>query len=287
MAIIRDSDGLYLAEQPAIIPASSGDVLLQAYRPSSRLPPEVLAIMDGAPALMYSPHQLSREYCTWGPNGANLLDITNSIATGVTISHPTLSSGANLINQTRLFQAVAGALATQSSLGSVNFFYRAPVATRGGFVATFKNQNLQVVAQQKYVAGVFATTSSNPIAAEVNTLTSCVFLGRRSDNVDGFWYIFHNDGAGLCTEISLGADFPISATSMVTPTFVALPGDAGVYYRVTRDDVAGIAPAEGYLTVNIMATNTFLRTMQSQRSETTGGSTFRSGRCFGVQIFPN
>ena len=75
--------------------------------------------------------------------------------------------------------------------------------------------------------------------------------------IDTNWQILHNDGAGVCEKIDLGASFPVSSLNNVYTVFIGAPANgSSVWVRVV-EEVSG-AVEEHELTTQIPAATTFL-----------------------------
>jgi len=71
------------------------------------------------------------------------------------------------------------------------------------------------------------------------------------DNGDANWSFSHNDAAGVCTQVPLGAGFPVSATPVFRGTIFNPPGATRISYALVREDDLTIVPAVGDVTTNL------------------------------------
>lgn len=97
----------------------------------------------------------------------------------------------------------------------------------------------------------------NVAAVNPSTAVNAILFG--NDAGDANLQIMHNDAAGACTKIDLGANFPaFTAQVAVRVAFASVPNSGTVQYTVTRLDNTAIAPATGTLSTNLPANTLFL-----------------------------
>lgn len=87
-----------------------------------------------------------------------------------------------------------------------------------------------------------------------STLTARIFMG--CDKADTTMQIMHNDSAGTCTKINLGASFPKTSGVYYKLTLTAAANGSSVDYAVERLDSA--ATASGNISTNLPSNTTFL-----------------------------
>lgn len=119
-------------------------------------------------------------------------------------------------------------------------------------------------ATHRAFAGLASNTTA-PTDVEPSTRVNCVGMGW--DAADTNIQMMHNDGAGTCTKIDLGASFPVPTTDRADLYEVQLysPNSLtqSVDYRVIRyDNSSGsktiAAEATGTITTNLPGTSTFM-----------------------------
>lgn len=97
-----------------------------------------------------------------------------------------------------------------------------------------------------------------PTDVQPSSLLSSVFMGW--DAADTNIQIMHNDGAGACTKIDLGASFPVPLVDRTSLYELELTSPAGVTQSVTYlvTDLISGATATGTVTTNLPAVATLL-----------------------------
>lgn len=105
------------------------------------------------------------------------------------------------------------AIATESGSGNAT--------RRLGYAARFRFGVEAINTDSRFAVGYHGLTASS---IQPSTAVQCVFVGK--DSGDTNLQIMHNDGAGTCTKVNLGASFP--ATSTVTDIYeLVLTAPAG------------------------------------------------------------
>lgn len=174
-----------------------------------------------------------------------------------TVSHPTLSS-ADLRQQTRrgIITSAATANSASEARHAVLSCWRGDGAGLGGFFFTTRFAMSSTTALQQCAVGLFDVTTAIATTAVPSALLNCIFVG--NDSADTNMQLMHNDGAGACTKIDLGASFPANTPTAVYELILfARPNDTSkVSYRVTN--LTNGAVATGDITTNLVATSTFL-----------------------------
>jgi hypothetical protein len=152
---------------------------------------------------------------------------------------------------------------TQMVFGNGNKWMLSNIAGAGGFLAQFNfgAASAATVDSQRVFAGLYTGTTGIPDQNPINLL-DCIVLGYNSG--DATYSIFHNDGSGTATKISLGSNFPANTLSTDWYKFIiyAKAGDVSqVRYKVIRmnkyhENVnATTYVAEGTITTNLPTTN--------------------------------
>ena len=150
--------------------------------------------------------------------------------------------------------AVAGFRGTVALVG-----VGAPAAGMGGFHAVGRWGPAIGVATATHRSFTgMANATSVPTDVEPSSLVNCVGMGW--DAADANVQIMHNDGAGSCTKIDLGASFPVPTVDRSALYEVALFSPRGTAQSVdwmVTDAISG-ATASGTITTNLPSTSTLL-----------------------------
>lgn len=178
-----------------------------------------------------------------------------SFITG-TITSPTLTTTAMLTATPRLNCATSAVANNHAGGNSGSFIvWRGNAAGLGGFrfeidcgVVTTQT-TMRIAAGLAYNGGAAIPLTANPSAA-----TDCVFLG--CDDTDTNMQIMHNDNAGTCTKIDLGASFPKTNNVMYRALFECDANGSSIDYTVTRLDSA--ATATGTISTNLPTSTAFM-----------------------------
>lgn len=176
-----------------------------------------------------------------------------------TVSHPVLASG-NLRLSTRRAIVTSAAVANSASELRVALTrcWRGDAAGLGGFFTTFRFGCSSAVAGQRLIVGLTNSTAAIAVTQSPSALTNCVFLG--NDAGDANLQIMHNDGAGTCTKIDLGASFPVPSSvnnAIYELVLFAKSNDLSIFYRVQRIDTGAVVSGE-INSADIPASTTFL-----------------------------
>lgn len=173
-----------------------------------------------------------------------------------TVSHPALAS-TNLRTSMRRWIWTSAATANSASEGrtAASLVWRGDTAGLGGWFYACRWAISSSTANQQVAVGLWAATGATATTTVPSNLVSCVFAGW--DSADSNLQIMHNDAAGTCTKIDLGASFPANSTTAVYEFMMfAPPNGSSVYYRVVRLDTGDVA--EGEITTNLPTSTTFL-----------------------------
>lgn len=173
-----------------------------------------------------------------------------------TVSHPALAA-TSLREQMRRAAIASSAAANSASELRVAAAqcYRGESAGRGGFFFSARFALPSTTALQRCFVGLVNTTSALPTNQVISALTNVIGLGW--DSADTQLQIMHNDGSGSCTKVALGAGFPVNTPSDVYELILfAAPNAASVSWRVVNLTTGAVA--EGVITTDLPATNTFL-----------------------------
>jgi hypothetical protein len=173
-----------------------------------------------------------------------------------TVSHPVLAS-TNLRTSMRRWIWTSAATANAASEGrtAAGLVWRGDAAGLGGWYYACRWAISSSTANQQVAVGLWAATGATATTQVPSALVNCIFVGW--DSADDNLQVMHNDAAGACTKIDLGASFPANNTNAVYEFMMfAPPNGASVYYRVVRLDTGDVA--EGEIATNLPASTTFL-----------------------------
>lgn len=187
---------------------------------------------------------------------ANSLGLTTSgfTAAGVLATTSWLASMPRGIQRT----AIAAGSQVSQDWSAPAWLWLGNAAGTGGFGIEFTVGLEIAVATTRIYAGLSAATL-NLVATEPSANINCVYLA--SDSGDANLQIMHNDGAGACTKVNLGASFPASTTGVaVRVVFQAAQNASSISYSVTRLDAGGVgAVASGTLSTNLPVSTVFMK----------------------------
>jgi hypothetical protein len=188
-----------------------------------------------------------------GGNGPTAVGTATSAAIAVT----------NLFTRTPKLEYLVTTAATTAIAGfrgvSPMATVGASAADLGGFVFVGKWGPATGVATTTLRAFFgLAVITSAPTDVEPSTAVSCVAMGW--DAADTNVQIMHNDSAGTCTKIDLGASFPVPTADRTQLYELALYSPRGttqsVEYRVTNINTGAVA--SGIITTNLPANNAIM-----------------------------
>lgn len=177
-----------------------------------------------------------------------------------TVAHPTIVAGVN--GRSSIRRATVTSAATANAAAELRI--AVPLTYRGeafgsmlcgGFFETNRFAISSTTALQRCAVGLFNTTAAIATTQNPSALTNCIFAGW--DSADANLQIMHNDAAGACTKINLGANFPANNPAAVYEViFFNAPNGDACGYRVKRlDTEQSIA---GVITTDIPAKSTTL-----------------------------
>ena len=172
-----------------------------------------------------------------------------------TLSLPALAN-TNLHTSTQFLRITSAATANQAAelRGGALDVWRGNAARLGGFCAEFIWAINSSAALQRGGMGFFNTTAALPINAAPSAQLNCIFAGWESSETT--LRIRHNDNAGVCTAIDLGANFPINTTAVYKAVFFCNPNDTVINYQVTRLDTGNVA--SGSISTDLPQNTVFL-----------------------------
>lgn len=163
---------------------------------------------------------------------------------------------------TSLYRSRVNSTAAVNTGGSLNTglggAWLGNAAGLGGFTARHVFGIETPQAGMRVAVGLFPNAAVS-MAVEPSTYLNSVFVG--ADSTDANLQLMSNDGAGACTKVDLGANFPKgTAGALYRLTLSAAANGTEVAYTVERLDVA--ATTSGVVNANLPA-NTFFMTPQT------------------------
>jgi Major tropism determinant N-terminal domain len=196
------------------------------------------------------------------PGAAAAFSVVGAAAPTIvgTLTHPVMVAGVDLRSATGrgLITSAATANAAAEARIAANTCYRGEIfatIASGGFFMTTRFGVETVVANQRVAVGLFNTTAALAATLVPSALVNCLIAGW--DSADTSLQIMHNDAAGTCTKIALGANFPVNTpAAMYEVAFFCAPNGDAVGYRVVRLDTGVVA--SGSITTDLPAKATLL-----------------------------
>lgn len=192
-------------------------------------------------------------------NGSSLLNgfgcsFTN---TGGSSASGTLSGGgAFMVTLPRItFSTGSGSSGlTSGTNDSVTAYWLGDASGRGGFRVEALWGLVTTRLNMRFAVGMGSANlnagATDPSAAN----TDCVFVGY--DAGDGNLQVMHNDSAGTCTKVDLGASFARADAMVIRSVFSCSPNASAIDYTITRLDSA--ATATGTLSTNLPTNTAFM-----------------------------
>lgn len=174
-----------------------------------------------------------------------------------TVATPALSATVNLKEGVRRSTVTSAATANSASELRVaaTVCYRGDAAGFGGFDCRWRFGFNTAVTNQRSAVGLWGSTGATATTQSPSALTNCIFVG--NDSADANLQIMHNDGAGTCTKVNLGSDFPANSTTNIYELHLyAAPNSNKVGWQVTNRRTG--VTATGEITTDLPATTTFL-----------------------------
>lgn len=173
-----------------------------------------------------------------------------------TVSHPTPTATNQRTQTRRGIITSAGTANSASEIRNTTLqCYRGDAVGLGGFYHVNRFAVSSTTLLQRVAVGLFSVTTAIATTQSPSSLTNCIIVGW--DSADTTLQIMHNDAAGSCTKIDLGANFPANEpTAVYESTFFAVPNTSTVAYRVLRLDTGSLA--EGTISTDLPAAATFL-----------------------------
>lgn len=237
-------------------PPSAGRMLSYAKSIAGRILPKIVGPSGIDTALQ--PSLFGNGIRALAPAASTAFDVlgmAQPTAVG-TVSHPTPAAG-NLRTQTR--RGIVTSAATANSAAELRNTtvecWRGNAVGQGGFFFSTRFAMSSTTALQRTAVGLFATTAAIATTQSPSALTNCFFMG--NDSADANMQIMHNDGAGNCTKINLGASFPANTPAAIYEVmFFAPPNSNSINWRATRLDTGAVA--EGVISTDMPDQATFL-----------------------------
>jgi hypothetical protein len=182
---------------------------------------------------------------------------TNHVGTG------TLTTSDSSITNYRTMQkrniltsaATAGSIAHIRTASYNSSVVRGNASNIGGFFYKYTFAVETSVASSRQFVGLRGLTTTPTTGTEPSSFVNCVILGW--DSGDANMQIMHNDAAGSCTKIDLGASFPANTANTVYTLYLfSEPNGSVVCYEVRRRDSAAVA--SGSISTDLPANTTFM-----------------------------
>lgn len=147
------------------------------------------------------------------------------------IQLPTNPSNALTANYRQSFSSGTGANAVAGIHMGVFQCIRGTAAPMGGFRLRWRFGVELYTSGARCWVGLHPVAASQPSGAtEPSSNVNCIYLG--FDSTDANWQIMHNDNAGTCTKINLGAGFAINTTSLLEITIEMEPSASEFTYTL-------------------------------------------------------
>lgn len=202
----------------------------------------------GTPVALSSPYARTASHWLSRGDSTAIDQVGFGSATTGTATARAVTAAVNLFQaQRRLgFVSAAGAGSTAGVRSNLAQLFRSSIAAAGGFVyvcrfgmSLLSGGNNRAFVGLRTGAGVYGNF-------EPSASLDCVFMA--FDIGDATWRIMHNDGAGACTEVDLGANFPAPGTVNQDFYELVLASPQGVSqnitYAVRRLDTGAVASGE-------------------------------------------
>lgn len=239
---------------------AAGTMALYAHSMGGRIMPKIVGPSGVDTALQ--PALWSNKFVLVGPSATTAFFVQGAAAPTLvgTASTPAVTAGTNLLTATARTRVTSAATANSASdiRMAATPAYRGEVfgsVAAGGFFYTTRFSASSTTALQRSIVGITSSTAAIATTQNPSSLTNCIFLG--NDSADTNMQIMHNDGAGSCTKVDLGANFPaISAAAMYELIIFCKPNGDEVTWRVQRLDIGDVAT--GTITTDLPAKTTLL-----------------------------
>lgn len=182
-----------------------------------------------------------------------------------TVTFPTITA-------TSLFSSASHAIYTSTASVDVrvgvawtqNEIFRGNVDMTGGVILELNFGFITGTSTSRFFCGLTPTSTLPTLATDPSNLTDCV--GIAFDSADTNFQVMHNDSAGTCTKVDLGANFPkptgAALSRDVYYMMIYCPPNSGgtagnfQYYLLRRDDLTKVT--SGTITTNQPTASTLL-----------------------------
>lgn len=174
-----------------------------------------------------------------------------------TVSTPGITTTTFRTSRPRFAITGAAGAGSVAHIRSTNrhIVWRGNAAGLGGWYLVSVVGVQTAIAGSIYMLGLMEASAFVGATTEASANIDAVFLGW--DSGDSNCQIMHNDSAGTCTKIDLGANFPARTANCIYQLFLfAEPNGSAIYYQVNRLDSAFIA--SGTLSANLPTAGTLL-----------------------------
>lgn len=149
----------------------------------------------------------------------------------------------------------AGAGTGVAYRNGLGIWWRGNAAGLGGFTARFRFAVTSFLVGHRAFTG-FRNTVAQIGNVDPSTLVNVIGMGYDAGATQ--WSIMHNDAAGACTVVPLGASFNVSTTDLLELTLTAAANAASVDWLVRN--LSTPASQAGNIAANLPANNIFLST---------------------------
>lgn len=174
-----------------------------------------------------------------------------------TVSHPALAA-TDFVQQCR--RAIVTSAATTPSASELRYaatqVWRGNGAGLGGFFLSTRFAITSAVATQQLFVGLMSATGATSTSQVPSALTNVIGVGWNS--ADANMCLLHNDGAGACTKVGLGANFVKNqVTHIYELNLFCVPNASEIGWRV-KNLTTGNETSGSITNNDIPANTTFL-----------------------------
>lgn len=224
--------------------------------PSLALRQWVSAVTDGINSIGAPWRAQSVRYAI--PDGVNTSPSEVGMGWGAygAFSSAAVAASTNLLTSYPRLVATTSALANNHKQQASNYahYWLGNAAGMGGFRIEMTWGVVTTAANMRTAVGLGASVP-DLAAGDASAHVSCIFMG--CDDTDTQMQLMHNDSAGTCTKIPLGADFPKSNNVVYRLTLEAAAMATVVDYTVARLDSA--FAVRGSIATNLPASTAFMQ----------------------------
>lgn len=179
---------------------------------------------------------------TWSPQSGTAVTVAGMPRTAVgTTSHPAITLGSRLAASRRW--RVASATTANSAAderSDVALVGRGSAAGVGGFTYSNRVAVTTQPATTRCFFGLSSSLAAISTSQDPQALTNVIGIGFNLA-IDANWQILHNDGAGVCTKINLGASFPSNSLTNLLNVRIHCPPFAGEVGVEVINETTGVS----------------------------------------------